>query len=63
MSGALISVSQTPGLIPLTVIFSPASSSASALLNPSSADLLAEYAVRPGREMWDIMDVMLMMRP
>ena len=51
------------GLMPFTVIASGASSSASARVNPSSADLLDEYAARPGSDTQLMIDVMLMIRP
>ena len=42
---------------------SGASSRASARVTPSSADLLAEYAARPGREIQFIVDAILITRP
>ena len=63
MSAVFISVAKGPGLMPLTVIDSGASSSASARVSPSSALLLAEYAARPGSETRLMIEVILRMRP
>src|SRR5262249_38105293 len=57
------SVANGPGLMATTVIFSAASSSASARVKPSKPALLAEYAVLPGKETWLNVEVMLIIRP
>ena len=63
ISGAFISVLKGPGLIVFTVMPSPASSRDRARVRPNRADLVAEYAVRPGSEIQPIIDDMLRTRP